>query len=181
MTWHTRSSFFRTAEDLEDEYLRAQIDNAAMLVDMVLDNAKQTEPAYYLWKDNLEALLVMGMAMSMEWTFASRFDDKTFWKFSRLADQMAAAGTFNYEAPPWFRDEALIMSHRSALIRRDGTGYGELWPSAPRDMPILWPDPIGGSSAVANLRVAKADLADLRAGRLSVPSQYADRVVNNSA
>jgi hypothetical protein len=186
MTWHTRFSFFKSAADLENDRLRAQIDDAADLVDLVLAGCRPTEPTFYMWKDHLDALLVAGMIYSMEWTFHRGFSDKTFWKFSRLADERCAkghghgadgsGGAFKYEPPPWFRDADVARSHRSWLMAQEPESYDtELWPGTPENMPILWPVVSG---PVYELRVAKADLPGLSAKKLSVPSTIKQRVVN---
>lgn len=182
MTWHTRFSFFKSARDMENEHLRAQIDDAAALVDIIQDwpgeGKRPTEPAFYMWAHHLDALLIMGMAFSMEWTYHRGFEDKVFWKFSRLADSRREAGVFNYRHPPWFRDADVCRSHRSVLMARHSAIYDEdLWPGTPKRLPLLWPVTKEGG-AVYELRVAKADLPLVRQKKLSIPSSIKSRVVN---
>lgn len=182
MTWHTQFSFGRTAADLTDEHLRAQILDCVSLVDTIVNatpDAKPVMPAFYMWRNHLEALLVQGMLFCMEWSFNRGFDDKEFWKFSRRADAMVADKEFLYVAPPWFRDADVCRSHRSALMARYPDAYDEeTWPGAIKDLPILWPVTSAKDPAVYELRVAKADLPLIKAGKLKVPAAIRERIVN---
>lgn len=180
MTWHTKFSFSKSAGDMENDRLRAMIDDASELVDMVTADFGETkrpkEPSYYMWRYNLDALLVAGMVYSMEWTFVRGFSDKTFWKFSRLADLRSGNGVFRYEPPPWFRDPDVCRSHRSVLMAGEPDRYdAELWPGTPEHMPLLWP--FMKEPGVYELRVAKADLPDVRRKKLVIPASIRERVV----
>jgi hypothetical protein len=187
MTWHTMFSFSKSAADLENDRLRAQIDDCAVLVDMIQSgDGKTGEPTYYMWRYNLDALLVAGMIYSMEWTFHRGYTDKTFWKFSRLADERCSAGhgnganasggEFRYEPPPWFRDADVCRSHRSVLVGAEPEAYADQWAKTPKNMPLLWP--FVKEPGVYELRVAKADLPDVRRRKLVIPAPTRERVVN---
>jgi hypothetical protein len=42
--------------------------------------------------------------------------------------------------PPWLFDEAVQLSHRSSLLRKDPEHYGPLFPpDTPRDLDYVWP------------------------------------------
>jgi hypothetical protein len=43
------------------------------------------------------------------------------------------------ELPPWLGDEALHLSHRSALFRKDPDFYRPLFGEVPADLPYVWP------------------------------------------
>ena len=43
------------------------------------------------------------------------------------------------DLPPWIGDEAVHLSHRSNLIRKDPGYYGPLFPGVPDDLPYVWP------------------------------------------
>ena len=43
--------------------------------------------------------------------------------------------------PPWVGDEALHLSHRSALVRKDPEHYRPIFGYVPDDLPYVWPDP----------------------------------------
>ena len=53
----------------------------------------------------------------------------------RTQQQLAAAG----DLPPWLGDEALHLSHRSALYRKDPEFYRPLFGTVPDDLPYVWP------------------------------------------
>jgi hypothetical protein len=53
----------------------------------------------------------------------------------RTQAQLAVAGAL----PPWLGDEALHLSHRSALLRKDPGHYRLRWPGVPDDLPYVWP------------------------------------------
>jgi hypothetical protein len=135
-----------------------------------------------MWRYHLDALLIAGRVYSMEWTFHRGFTDKTFWKFSRLADERCGPGhdkqqgLFRYEPPPWFRDPDVCRSHRSVLAGAEPEAYGGLWPKTPKKMPLLWP--FMKEPGVYDLRVAKADLPSVRRKTLIVPASISERVVN---
>lgn len=179
MTWHTKFSFAKSAADLENDRLRKQIDDAAEIMQMIVDGAKRpTEPAFYMWRYHLPALVVAGMSYSMEWTFKRGFGDKTFWAFKRCHESLKAKGESAYVPPPWFRDPDICRSHRSHLMAAEPEAYDEdLWPGTPPRMPILWPV-VGPDGAVAELRVAKVDLPLIRSKKLLIPADIKSKVVN---
>ena len=46
----------------------------------------------------------------------------------------------NDALPPWLFDEAVQLSHRSSLLRKDPEHYGPLFPpDTPRDLDYVWP------------------------------------------
>lgn len=180
VTWFTQMSFGRTAQDLTDEDLFLQVENYSRLVDHLtgVKPLPAKEAVQYMWEDFLPAALVAGMMSSLELYSTRRYEEETFWKFSRLADRMTKAGEFNYVAPPWFRDKDVIRSHRSVLMSRNPEAYDENWPGTPRKMPLLWPVQKSSDPAVVELRVVKGDLPAIKSGELVLPAQIGERVVN---
>jgi hypothetical protein len=53
----------------------------------------------------------------------------------RTQDELTAAG----ELPPWLGDDALHLSHRSALLRKDPDRYRAMFGDLPADLPYVWP------------------------------------------
>jgi hypothetical protein len=53
----------------------------------------------------------------------------------RTQAELAEAGAL----PPWLGDEAVHVSHRSALVRKDPERYRPLFPDVPDDLPYVWP------------------------------------------
>ncbi len=42
--------------------------------------------------------------------------------------------------PPWFGNTRFHLSHRSNLLRKDPTYYGQLFGHVPPNMPYVWPN-----------------------------------------
>ncbi|WP_229067829.1 MSMEG_6728 family protein [Actinoplanes sp. DH11] len=104
-------------------------------------------PAVKMWQGYAEALVRYGLDMCAVWTATGRADTcattlttdlraATGVGTIRTQDELAAAG----ELPPWIGDEALHISHRSALIRKDPGHYrAVLGDDIPDDLPYVWP------------------------------------------
>lgn len=45
----------------------------------------------------------------------------------------------NVVLPPWFGNAALHASHRSNLLRKDATFYGQYGWTEKDDLPYVWP------------------------------------------
>lgn len=103
-------------------------------------------PAVLMWRGFLEALGRYGLACCGVWTETGRADtcaptitaDLRAAGVTRLRtqDELAEAGAL----PPWLGDEALHLSHRSALVRKDPDHYRPLFgDDVPDDLPYVWP------------------------------------------
>jgi hypothetical protein len=64
--------------------------------------------------------------------------------------------------PPWLFDEALQVSHRSSLLRKDPEYYGPMFPGTPTDIDYVWPV---RSPAVIERELRKEEAAQRRAER----------------
>jgi hypothetical protein len=55
--------------------------------------------------------------------------------------QLRDLGTLAQEGalPGWLEDEAVLRSHRSALVRKEPAHYAALFPGVPTDLPYVWP------------------------------------------
>jgi len=53
----------------------------------------------------------------------------------RDQEELAAAG----QCPPWLGDEAVHLSHRSALVRKDPDFHRPVFGDVPDDLPYVWP------------------------------------------
>lgn len=178
MIWLTQISFGRTAQDLSDEHLAKLIEDYDKLVDHLSGekDLPKKNPVRYAWEGRLEAAIIGGMMTSLEFTNTRRYDDQVFWKFSKVADSLG--DRFSYHPVAWFRDKDVIRSHRSALKARYPQVYGEKWPQTPTRMPILWPVVNPENPAVYELRVSREDLPLVRSGKLKIPAEISERVVN---
>ncbi len=76
----------------------------------------------------------------------------------RTQAELAEAGAL----PPWLGDEALHLSHRSALVRKDPDHYRPQFPDVPDDLPYVWPV---RSQATIDAERRKAENAVRRAER----------------
>jgi hypothetical protein len=102
-------------------------------------------PAVLMWKGYEEALGRYGFTCCEVWselgfgdtcavTIATDLREAGV-KRIRAQAELAVAG----ELPPWLGDEALHLSHRSALVRKDPDRYRALFPDVPDDLPYIWP------------------------------------------
>ncbi|MFI7596844.1 MSMEG_6728 family protein [Actinoplanes sp. NPDC049681] len=103
-------------------------------------------PAVKMWKGYEEALVRYGLDMCGVWVATGRADTTADTMRAdaaaarglteiRTQDDLAAAG----ELPPWLGDDALHLSHRSALVRKDPDFYRPLFGDVPADLPYVWP------------------------------------------
>jgi hypothetical protein len=107
--------------------------------------AWSSHPAVLMWKGYEEALGSYGLAMCEEWLRRGFGDTCAATIAADLAvvgvgqlrgyPELAEAGAL----PPWLFDEAVQLSHRSALVRKDPGHYAGTFPEAPPDLPYVWP------------------------------------------
>jgi hypothetical protein len=77
----------------------------------------------------------------------------------RRYHELKAAGAL----PPWLFDEAVQLSHRSSLLRKEPDHYGPIFPpDTPRDLDYVWPV---RSPAVIERELRKEENAQRRAQR----------------
>jgi hypothetical protein len=105
----------------------------------------QNHPAVLMWRGHLEALGRYGLVVTKAWV-AQGFGDTCAASITR---ELATAGldrirtqaelTDAGQLPPWLGNEALHLSHRSALLRKDREWYGPRFPGVPDDLPYVWP------------------------------------------
>lgn len=56
---------------------------------------------------------------------------------ARSQEELAAADAL----PPWLGDEALHLSHRSAVVRKDPVHHRSVFLDVLDDLPCVWPAP----------------------------------------
>jgi hypothetical protein len=108
--------------------------------------AWSSHPAVLMWKGYEEALgrygltacevwIERGFADSCEATITADLHAAGITTI-RSYDELAAADAL----PPWLHDESVLLSHRSALLRKQPEHYGPLFPAdTPRDLEYVWP------------------------------------------
>src|SRR5215218_6182013 len=108
--------------------------------------AWSSHPAVLMWKGYEEALGRYGLTACDVWTERGFGDScaATITADLRTAgiaeirryDELKAADAL----PPWLFDEAVQLSHRSSLLRKDPEHYGPLFAAdTPRDLEYVWP------------------------------------------
>ena len=98
-----------------------------------------------MWRGYEEALGRYGITCCEVWTELG-FGDTCA---ATIATDLRAAGVTAIRTqaelaeaaslPPWLGDEAVHLSHRSALVRKDPGHYASLFPDVPDDLPYVWP------------------------------------------
>ncbi|MFC4114162.1 MSMEG_6728 family protein [Nonomuraea zeae] len=103
-------------------------------------------PVVKMWAGYEEALVRYGLEVCGHWCAAGRLDTCAATMTGELAAhcgtekvrlqvELAVAG----ELPPWLGDEALHLSHRSALLRKDPGFYRPVFGDEPDDLDYVWP------------------------------------------
>ncbi|WP_199904907.1 MSMEG_6728 family protein [Nocardioides sediminis] len=102
-------------------------------------------PAALMWKGHEEALGRYGIVCCAVWTERGYGDTCA----ATIATDLRAAGVGSIRSqaelaeagalPPWLEGEDLLLSHRSALVRKDPEHYRSLFPDVPDDLPYVWP------------------------------------------
>ncbi|HWJ09256.1 MAG TPA: MSMEG_6728 family protein [Nocardioides sp.] len=102
-------------------------------------------PAVLMWQGFEEALGRYGLICCEVWTEGGRPDTCA----ASIVADLGAAGIAEVRTepelvaagalPPWWGDEALHRSHRSALVRKEPDHYRALFPDVPGDLPYVWP------------------------------------------
>lgn len=177
ITYMTRMSIGATAQDLDTIMLGQQREQALLLLD-VMTGVKEAEqhPMMWGWEGYEYFLGIYGMMLSMEWHMNRGFADKMFWDFERACKELKEPGA-NLMPPPWFKDTAILRSHRSELYRRNPDHYGDLWSVLDDDWPMLWPVIDDEEEAGYRLVISKEDKAMLGKGR-ALPKDVLARVSN---
>lgn len=107
--------------------------------------AWKSHPAVLMWQGYEEALGRYGLVMCDVWVERG-FDDTCA---GTIVDDLAAYGITEIRSeaalreagalPSWIDDDAVVESHRSALVRKEPETYGPLFPDVPADLPYVWP------------------------------------------
>jgi hypothetical protein len=131
--------------------------------------AWSSHPAVLMWKGYEEALGRYGLTACAVWTERG-FGDSCA---TTIRADLATAGISEIRSyqelgladalPPWLFDEAVQLSHRSSLLRKDREHYGPLFPpDTPPDLDYVWPV---RSPAVVERELRKEENARRRAQR----------------
>jgi hypothetical protein len=147
----------------------------------------KNHPAVKMWRGFVPALVRYGLDVCDAWEARGRADATRTALLEFTAGRVPDTGRLRRtgQLPPWLGEEAVHVSHRSALLRKDPAHYRRFFPTVPDDLPYVWPepvfprwpvrrgrpDPLPPAAALELLGVAEATpeqagvLAALRAGR----------------
>ena len=102
-------------------------------------------PAVLMWKGYEEALAAYARAVIEEWCKRGHADTCQ----ATITTDLAEAGITHVRSeaelkkakkmPPWWGDDAVHLSHRSALLRKDPEYYRAQFPDEPDDLDYVWP------------------------------------------
>ncbi|WP_086819428.1 MSMEG_6728 family protein [Allokutzneria sp. NRRL B-24872] len=101
-------------------------------------------PAVTMWRGFTRALVAYGVQVCREWTVRGHTDSTVHSLLEFTGGvvphqhDLIAAGA----VPPWLGDEAVHLSHRSALVRKNPEHYRRFFPDVPDDLPYTWPRPV---------------------------------------
>lgn len=101
-------------------------------------------PAVRMWRGCEPALIQYGLRICYEW-MGRGFIDSVCIKLEEKTNTLAAWTAIimnrpeEIPMPKWFGNEKLHASHRSNLLRKNPTHYGQFGWSDPSDLPYHWP------------------------------------------
>lgn len=95
-------------------------------------------PATKMWRGYEPALALYGAVMCKEWKRRGYVDNLRPYFDGLLAEYLSDTGVALI-MPPWLYDNAVVLSHRSNLVRKDADFYGWQWPDVADDLPYVWP------------------------------------------
>jgi len=144
--------------------------------------AWKNHPAVRMWRGFVPALVEYGLENCREWTRRGYADTVA----GQLVGWTGGEAPSGAPLPPWFGVEALHLSHRSALLRKDPAFYRPLFDALgnadePDDLPYLWPPDVfprwpvraGGRQLSVEQGVRLLGFEEPRAGQAEAASAVA--------
>ena len=133
------SSFTKTAAVLDRQRLGKQRVETLQILRSLSGITKgwTSHPAVKMWGEHEWILAEYGLVICSEWTKRG-YKDTCADKIITMADEYGHA--WGKGRPQWLGWEALHLSHRSNLVRKDPTHYGPLFPDVTDDHPYVWPE-----------------------------------------
>lgn len=101
----------------------------------------KNHPATKMWRGFTPALVRYGLDVCDAWEARGRADATrtALLTFTGGAVPVLAELRRAGQLPPWLGEEAVHVSHRSALLRKDPAYYRPFFPTEPDDLPYAWP------------------------------------------
>lgn len=91
-------------------------------------------PAAKMWRGHEDSLAGYGTAVCVEWTRRGYRDSC----LDKILSFDVSASAYSWR-PSWLGDVAFHAAHRSNLLRKDTTWYGQFGWTEPDDLPYIWP------------------------------------------
>lgn len=180
ITYLTRLSFLDTADDLADQQLIQQHDEArnvfnSMVYDEPLEGLPANHPLRKMWEGYEVALAAYTVCMALELTKRGYIAGLATNRVAGPVREMRRDYGVEFEVPPWFEDTDVMRSHRSNLIRRYPAAYGAAWKGTPANMPYIWPIVTEDGY---DLLLSKGDKALLASGERELPAPIKRKIKN---
>ncbi|WP_017573948.1 MSMEG_6728 family protein [Nocardiopsis halotolerans] len=145
-TFLPHAAFSGCARALDDRRLGKQrVETMQILRALVWpEYGWKRHPAVAMWRGFVPALVGYGVAVCREWRRRG-YADAVLPSLLAFSGGRVPEEEWLWEhdlLPPWLGDEELHVSHRSALVGKDGAYYGPLFPGTPRGLPYVWPRPV---------------------------------------
>lgn len=180
----TRGKFGTSMADLDNARLHQQLETCITVFDDltgVKPLGDQRHPILGMWRGYEFALGIFAMMGNMEWTFKRGYADHKYMKFfySAIKEMQGDDPEFSFELPPWWGDPAVILSHRSALLRLDRAQYSDTWKNCPRNWPFIWPQINPDHKDGYQLWLSRVDKELIAEGKRTAPDKATlERIVN---
>lgn len=136
-------SFKRSAAVLDVKRLGKQRVEVLQLL-LALSGQKSgwvSHPAAKMWRGHETALAVYGITICAEW-LARGYKDTCLEKIVHVAKNFTKRDLSTdrrFTRPSWLGVERFHASHRSNLLRKDPTHYGQFGWEESDDLPYYWP------------------------------------------
>lgn len=133
-------NFVDSARVLDWRRLGKQRVEAYQILQAWMDGTRwRNHPATRMWIDGGFQVALCDYAISVVEEWISRgYRDTMLPRFRSIRAGLLANGA-GADFPPWFGDRGFHASHRSNLLRKDPTWYGQFGWREPPDLPYVWP------------------------------------------
>lgn len=101
-------------------------------------------PAVKMWKGYEQALVKYTLEICKVWTSLGYKDTCAVKILEKCADSKLLTPNVVWseiELPEWLDDPEVMESHKSNLLRKLPSHYGQYWPEVSPDLPYKWPTP----------------------------------------
>jgi hypothetical protein len=101
----------------------------------------KNHPATRMWRGFVPALVSYGVAVCAEWEARGHADAvrEQLLRFTAGRHLTWRELRDSGQLPPWIGQDAVHVSHRSALVSKDPEHYRPLFPEVPEGLPYVWP------------------------------------------